>query len=285
MSGYWLGLYCASHTGLGLGTGLLGETVGVSGGASKATPGSACLVRNALLNRVLKNCDGVIATGIESARRYRALIKGDRAVVSVPYYIPLDEWLRLPPVARPNAGDTIRFVTLSQLIRRKGLDVLVEACRQLPRQGWSLDIFGDGPERNRLQRLVASYGLPVTFHAALPFDLRISGFSGMHCFVLPTRWDGWGMVVVEALAAGLPVICTDQAMSAFDFIEAGRNGWIVECDASAISAAMIEVIENRDCLGFRSVAARDSVSGHIPQNGADAIARYCRSLIAERTRG
>jgi glycosyltransferase involved in cell wall biosynthesis len=240
--------------------------------------GWRAVVRNRLLNRVMNKCDGVIATGMESARRYQKLLGDNRPVTSVPYYIPLDEWLELPLVEPLQPNEPVRFVTLAQLIPRKGLDVLIEACRQLPSYGWTLDIYGEGPERSQLQQSVRQSGLPITIHQPLPFESRTIGFRGKHCFVFPTRWDGWGMVVVEALAAGLPVISTDQAMSAHDFINES-NGRLVPADEKhRLGQAMCELMADRETLPRYSVSARNAVHHLSAREGAVQLVHFAQRL-------
>lgn len=241
--------------------------------------GMLALARDWMLRRVLRRCHGVIATGTEPARRYREMLGDDRPVTSVPYYIPLDEWLEVPLVAPPKCGEPLRFLMLSQLIPRKGLDLLVRACEMLPKTGWRLDVYGEGPERQPLQQAIDAAGLPITLHPPLAFDHRMDAFKNVHCFVFPSRWDGWGMAPVEALAAGLPVIASDQTMSAYDFIRDDVNGWIVPCEPHAIASAMQVVISNPDRLASLSQAARASVSSYDPTKGAMELVRFCRLLV------
>jgi glycosyltransferase involved in cell wall biosynthesis len=240
------------------------------------------LVRDSLLQRVLSRCDGAIGTGRESARRYRELLGDGRPVTSVPYYIPLDGWLSMPLIASTPLAGPVRLLTVAQLIPRKGLDILIEACGLLPAEGWTLDVYGEGPERQRLQSLIDARSLPITLHRPVPFDRRMEAFGGKHCFVFPSRWDGWGMAPVEALAAGLPVIASDQTMSAHDFVVAGENGWIVPCSATAFAAAMARLLENRSALPALSRNARRSVADYSPDRGAAALVAFCDSLIQRR---
>jgi glycosyltransferase involved in cell wall biosynthesis len=240
--------------------------------------GVRAVIRDWLLRRVLNRCYGVIATGKESARHYQRLLGDSRPVTSVPYYIPLHDWLTLPLASPPAPGEPIRFLTLSQLIERKGIDILVEACRMLPHAGWELDIFGDGPDRSSLQRMIDASRLPIRLHRPLAFTERMQAFRGRHYFVFPSRWDGWGMALVEALAAGLPVIASDTVMSAHDFITPDDNGWIVKCAPDAIAIAMNAAIEDAASISSRSQAARASVTGFEPAAGAEELVRFCRGL-------
>lgn len=237
------------------------------------------MVRDYMLHRILRSCHGVIATGKESARRYRLLLGDDRPVTNVPYYIPLESWLSQPLVRAPAANAPIRFVTLAQLVHRKGLDVLIEACQQLPKGSYAVDVYGDGPLRAWLQRQIYDAGVSVSLHLPLPFDRRMEAFAGRHCFVFPTRWDGWGMAPVEALAAGLPVIASDQCMSAYDFISPDADGWIVPCAADAFTKAMQQVIDHRERLPAMSAAARGSTEGYRPEIGAAELIRFCGALL------
>jgi len=264
------------------------ESVGVPwaylGEPPRPRTGLRRVARDLLLHRVLSRCDGVIATGRESARRYRAFLGNDVPVTSVPYYIPLNDWLSLPAVSPPNTGEPFRFLAVAQLTARKGIDILLDACRRLPDNRWTLDIFGEGPERPRLQSIIDTNSLPITLHRPVAFEQRMDAFRGKHCFVFPSRWDGWGMAPVEALAAGLPVIASNQTMSAHDFITEGRNGWIVPCDAAALAAAMAMVLERRADLPDLFRCARQSVADYSPDRGAAEIASFCNSLIAARSR-
>lgn len=258
--------------------GVVGRPWAFLGEPPRPRTGWHASIRNSLLNRVMARCDGVIATGVESARRYQRLIRGCHPVTSVPYYIPLDEWLALPLVESLHPDEPVRFVTLAQLIPRKGLDVLLEACRQLPATGWTLEIYGEGPDRGRLQQSATESGLPITIHSPLPFETRTAGFRGKHCFVFPTRWDGWGMVVVEALAAGLPVISTDHAMSAHDFINESNGRMVPAEDTHSLARAMKEMLANRAALPQCSRSARESVRDFSPSKGAEQMLNFAHLL-------
>src|ERR1700751_4608744 len=52
-------------------------------------------------------------------------------------------------------------------------------------------------------------------------------YAAANMLCVPSRYDGWGLVVPEGLAAGLPVIATDRMGAALEFVESGRNGWLI----------------------------------------------------------
>jgi glycosyltransferase involved in cell wall biosynthesis len=123
----------------------------------------------------------------------------------------------LPTVDASRENDSpVRLISAGQLIRRKGIDLLIEACAPLPDAGWRLDIYGDGPERSKLERRVGSLALAdrVAFRGAVSNAAVHEALAAADCAVLPSRFDGWGMLVSESLAMGTPAICTDRCGAA-----------------------------------------------------------------------
>ena len=158
--------------------------------------------------------------------------------------VPFGYYLDVQPLAEATAArradGVIRFVSAGQLVRRKGIDLLVKACSTLPAAGWRLDIYGDGPERQALERLVGQLQLAerVMFHGVIPSDAVRAVLSEADCAVLPSRFDGWGMLVNESLAVGTPVICTD-ACGAAAIVTDEQSGCVVPSGRVAPLAAAL----------------------------------------------
>ena len=67
-------------------------------------------------------------------------------------------------------------------------------------------------------------------------------FAAADCFILPSRWENWGVVIHEAAAASLPIICTTACGASVHMVWDGYNGWLVEKDKpSMIAAAMLSI--------------------------------------------
>jgi glycosyltransferase involved in cell wall biosynthesis len=240
-------------------------------------------LRNRLLMLVAGSASGIIATGKESGCRYRKLMMTSIPVISIPYYVDLNTFLETPLVPIPSPGDCVKFVTSGQLVDRKGVDVLLDACKLLPKTGWSLDIFGSGPAERLLIRQAHDLGDSVQFRGPLPYDRRQEAFRGYHCFVFSTRNDGWGMVLPEALAHGLPVISTDAAMSAHDFIVNGENGYMGPAgDAEFIARSMLNLIESPSLIGPFSIAARQCLRDYNPVRGAQRLVAFLKEVLELR---
>lgn len=110
-------------------------------------------------------------------------------------------------------GGKLKFVTVGNLIPRKGLDYLIESLHilTLPKDSWEMNIVGDGPERNKLTALIDKYNLYDNVKLLGAKDRKgvIETLCSNDVFVLASLSETFGVVVIEALACGLPVIVTD----------------------------------------------------------------------------
>jgi len=147
-----------------------------------------------------------------------------------------------PFVARRSRREVSDIVFVGQLIRRKGVDLLLDAIAPLfaEHHGLRLTLIGDGDHRGAFESQVHRYGLHdrVVFEGALAADRIQSRMATADLLVLPSRWDGWGIVINEALSGGVPVVASDLCGAA-DLIEHGVNGYVFPAN-NAISL--------RECL-------------------------------------
>ncbi len=113
-------------------------------------------------------------------------------------------------------GDSKRFLAVGRFSRRhKGFDLLIEAFHIFAQENkeWTLDIVGEGEEEPLYRKMIEDYHLEnsVLIH---PFTNDIqSYYSKAQIYVLSSRWEGFGLVLVEAMAHGLPVISSDLPTS------------------------------------------------------------------------
>ena len=235
------------------------------------------------LGFILNRTHGIIGTGKAAVDQYQRRMHKDCVYESVPYFIDLSDFLNLPYPAPPLEGHALQFVTSCQMIKRKGIDCMLRACELLPHSGWHLTLVGEGPLKTGLEREFASLiqGGKVSFSGAVPYLHRASAFINRHVFLFPSRWDGWGMVLPEALASGLPVISTDQVMSAHEFIHDGENGFIVPSDnPQALADKMLWFLQNIESYSRLSQASRKSIENYKPDSGAETFITYLKRLSA-----
>ena len=135
----------------------------------------------------------------------------DSAFKPIVIYNPLT----LVPGA-PSIGTTKSFLAVGRFSHQhKGFDLLIEAFHLFSQRNkeWKLDIVGEGVEENLYRSLIKKYNLEerVTIH---PFTNQIQDYySKAQIYVLSSRWEGFGLVLVEAMAHGLPVISSDLPTS------------------------------------------------------------------------
>jgi len=118
-----------------------------------------------------------------------------------------------PSFSVPEKGSDhgARLLYIGTLKHIKGVEYLVKALTYLP-ESYYLRIVGDGPQRENLQMLVDAYGLRkrVTFVGHVPYDKIPEQYAESDIFVHPGLWpEPFGRTVLEAMQAGLPVVCTD----------------------------------------------------------------------------
>jgi glycosyltransferase involved in cell wall biosynthesis len=117
------------------------------------------------------------------------------------------------PFASPSAEPPVRLLSVGSLIPRKGFGILIDALATLADLQWSASIVGGGEARtaDTLRAHAARSGIAqrVSFAGALPRAELDAHYRDADVFVLPSLYEGYGMVVGEALAFGLPVVGTD----------------------------------------------------------------------------
>ena len=135
-----------------------------------------------------------------------------------------------------------------RLVPRKGGDILLRAFAALkpdaPDAG--LLFVGYGPEETRLKELATALNVN---HVHFAGHVRLEDLPGYYAcadvFVLPSWGEPWGLVINEAMAAGLPVIATDQVGASVDLIRDGVNGYVTPArDPVALAHALRQVLDD-----------------------------------------
>lgn len=137
-----------------------------------------------------------------------------------------------PPIARTQVGRPRRLVWTGRFEHQKGLDLLVEALRGMDEvQGrCTIDLYGEGPLRQKIEDLVESNGLcgVVRFRGVLDKDEVRPRLAEADAFVLPSRYEGMSNSALEAMEAGLPVLCT--SCGGIDEAVQEGAGWVCAAD-------------------------------------------------------
>ncbi len=152
--------------------------------------------------------------------------------------VDIDKYL-----AKKESYETKQMIYVGSLIQRKGLDLLMDALADT-REDIRLVIVGEGQEKQALEQQIESLGITdrVEFKGFVEGEALRELYRSSDVFVLPTREDCFGLVILEAMCASLPVISSKYADGARDLIVEGENGYIVDPEDTEGFAAAIERI-------------------------------------------
>lgn len=232
-----------------------------------------------------RTADAVISTGRLAQQEYQNYLGENANVFCLPYLVDLDPFLKIERAPRKDE-DGLRLLSCGQLVARKGIDVLISAFVRVTGRcpNVSLEIVGDGPEKsNLMQSVPGEFKSSVVFTGNVPFEQRAESFGKADVFVHPARHDGWGVVIQEAMASGLPVISTRETGAAYDLVDEGQNGFLVGAgDVDGLADSIAGLVKNRDKVSRLGMNARRKVSGFTPEWGAERFVQISRSILDAR---
>jgi glycosyltransferase involved in cell wall biosynthesis len=162
----------------------------------------------------------------------------------------------------PLAKDNDRIVALGRLVPHKRVDLVIRAIGRLAaeRPGLRLDIVGRGPEEGRLRALVAELGLQdrVTMHGFLPEGDKVNLLRQAGLAVCASDVEGWGQVVIDAAAYGVPTVARDVP-GLRDSIRDGSTGWLIP-DRGDLAAVLDDLTDQvrRSLTALESADERTS---------------------------
>lgn len=224
----------------------------------------------------LRRASAIAAIGTRAERDYAARFPGV-PTFNIPYHCDLAPFENAPE-PRHEAG-TITFLFCGQMIARKGVDRLLAAFATLPENARLLLVGRDAQLPEMLATLNGATRARVRYAGfQAPGDLP-RFFAQADVFVLPSRHDGWGVVVNQALGAGLPVIATDQVGAADDLVRDGENGFIVPAgDVGALAAAMRRYTTEPALASIHGSASRHASAEWTPARGAERWAAALKAV-------
>lgn len=184
-------------------------------------------------------------------------------------------------IQRAQQSGPLRLLFVGNLIPRKGLHILLEALKRLPENSITLDVVGsdhiDRIYAEKIRRQVESENLrkQVNFTGALLAHELAKKFMHSHVLVVPSSYEGFGIVYMEGMGFGLPAIAT-QSGAAREIISDGEDGYLVPVnDFAALADHISTLANNRDRLVKMSLAAHQRFLRHPTwQQSADQIREF-----------
>jgi len=160
-----------------------------------------------LFLKTLDACDTLIAVNKPAAELYAKLIPR-RKIKIIPHGIDIDKF-KFTPLQR----DNYNILTVGRLIKRKRIDVLIDAMPSILGEypDTKLHIVGEGKQRFELEKIAKEHGISknIIFYGNVNEKKLISLYENSFVFCSPQEKGGWNQPILEAMATGRPVVCTD----------------------------------------------------------------------------
>jgi rhamnosyl/mannosyltransferase len=206
-----------------------------------------------VVRRALAEADGIAVSSAHLRDTSRELIPWRQKVSVIPFGIDPEPFAALQP------GAEGPFVFVGRLVGYKGLDILFDALGRVPEA--RLDIVGDGPLRSRLARRVRDENLAhrVRLLGELSDEQLVRLLGASRALVLPSRdqSETFGLSLLEAMAAGLPLIASDLPTGVRDLVRPGHTGWLAAPgDADDLAAALTACLSSPQEARARGEAGR-----------------------------
>ena len=153
-----------------------------------------------------------------------------------------------------------RIIAIGRLHRQKGFDILIQAFAQMKHPTAHLTILGEGHEREPLLQLAKD--CKVDDRLLMPgfIDDPLSWLKQADLFVLSSRWEGFGHVIAEAMAVGVPVVATDCPHGPRDIIKHEKTGVLVDAqNVTALAVALDKMLSNKKASARMAQQAKASV--------------------------
>lgn len=171
-----------------------------------------------------------------------------KKIFSFAYYVPSSSPLSCDKLnkdlIKKNETKGLKIIFVGALTYRKGLDLAIEAIDDLTCRGLdiSLDIYGPG----EISGYLSSKTQSVKYKGIIPFGYSQNTIAEYDILLLPSRYDGWGVVVNEAILSGVPVICSDMVGSA-QMIKKWQCGAVFNLkEKRALADTLFDVYQNKE---------------------------------------
>jgi glycosyltransferase involved in cell wall biosynthesis len=176
-----------------------------------------------------------------------------------------------------------RLLFVGRLNKQKGIELLLHALSRIPGASLTLDVIGDGDDRDTLKELAIALGIGdrVRWHGALPQPRLAEFYRGATALVVPSVGEGLGLVAVEAQLCETPVVAFDSG-GLPDIVQHDRTGVLVrDVDAGSLAAALVSLLEREDRGAALGAAARlHALATFAPESVARRYADIYRAAIA-----
>ncbi|MFF3711599.1 glycosyltransferase family 4 protein [Streptomyces phaeochromogenes] len=231
-------------------------------------------------NEAFRHLDAFVTVSAQDAADHRDRLPRLRTrITDIPNAAPR-------PKAERSDVQAPLVVAAGRLMPVKRYDLLIEAFAKVVavRPEWQLRIYGQGPERATLRAAVDAHRLNDHVFLMGPHPRMETEWAKASVAAVSSDWESFGMTILEAMHAGVPVVATDCPHGPGEIITDGSDGLLVpRGDADAFAAGLLKLIEDPDQRRLMGEAARESVQRFAPRRIADQYERLFAELREART--
>ncbi|MGX1908722.1 glycosyltransferase family 4 protein [Streptomyces phaeochromogenes] len=231
-------------------------------------------------NEAFRHLDAFVTVSAQDAADHRDRLPRLRTrITDIPNAAPR-------PKARRSDVQAPLVVAAGRLMPVKRYDLLIEAFARVVavRPAWRLRIYGQGPERAALRAAVDAHRLNDHVFLMGPHPKMETEWAKASVAAVSSDWESFGMTILEAMHAGVPVVATDCPHGPGEIITDGSDGLLVPPgDPDAFAAGLLKLIEDTDQRRVMGEAARETVQRFAPRLIADQYERLFGELREART--
>lgn len=203
------------------------------------------------MDKLVKQLDALVLLTQHDADSWNGLTK----TVVIPNSLPF-----FPE--KPSTCNQKQVIFVGRLNEQKGLEYLIETWERVHQKhkDWILQIYGDGEQRELLLHLISEAKLKDAVVVNHSTRQIMDKYLESSIFLLTSRFEGFGMVLIEAMACGVPVVSFDCPWGPADIIKNGEDGFLVEyLNTTEAAEKVVQLIESPELRMKMGIRARENV--------------------------
>jgi glycosyltransferase involved in cell wall biosynthesis len=249
------------------------------------------ILSHRMVRKFAQKCTGIIAP-TKTAKEYLENIGVSRAKAVLPTGVDFDEYNKTTPEQIREISETyapvheVLLCSASRLAVEKNIDFLVRGLA-LVKERTSVKfvcmMLGDGPEKESIQTLIDEYGLAeqIVLVGQVSPQRMAAHFQAADLFVFSSLSETQGMVLLEAMAGGCPVVCI-RSSGTDDVVRDGYNGYKTGDDLSAWADKVVLLLENQALLQEMGTNAESFAQSFSEEKMAERVEAFYKKCIIER---
>lgn len=186
----------------------------------------------------VSHLDGLVLLTHQDAESWKGVTRTFVIPNSLPFY-----------PNRISKCENKRAICVGRLNEQKGYEYLIDAWSvvSVKHPDWRLDVFGAGEMKPVLQELINAKGLDESLVLNEPVSTIMEEYLDSSIYILSSRYEGFGMVLIEAMACGLPCVSFDCPYGPSDIIKNGEDGYLVEyLNIQALADSICKLIDDEE---------------------------------------